>query len=172
MINNLKLKEKKILVIGSPGSGKSYFSRQLSMITGIPVYHLDLYYWHEGWVSTPRDEFDKIITDIMKNDEWIIDGNYQRTLEMRLKNANLVFFLDLPTRVCIKAEKERRGLARPDFPSFLNEGEDPEFVKYIKEFPKNNKGIILEAFNKYPNVKVITIKSRKQMDKYLKILGD
>ena len=51
--------EKKILVIGSPGSGKSYFSKQLSKILNIPVYHLDLIYWHENWVSMPKEEFEK-----------------------------------------------------------------------------------------------------------------
>ncbi len=172
MTKNDVLKEKKILVIGSPGSGKSYFSRQLSIITGIKAYHLDLYYWHEGWISTPHEEFDQIINDIMQKDEWIIDGNYQRTLEMRLAKCEVVFFLDLPTRVCIKAERKRRGVVRSDFPSFLNEGEDPKFVKYIKEFPKLNKPDILEALSKHNNIKVITIKSRRHMNKYLKILGN
>lgn len=158
--------EKKILVIGSPGSGKSYFSKQLAKITSIPVFHLDLLYWNENWVPTPAPEFDLKLKEIMEQSEWIIDGNFQRTLEMRLKEANLVYFLDLPVEVCVKAEKERRGIPRSDFPSFLNEGEDPEFVDYIREFPQKNKPIILELIKK-SNVKVITIKSREEMDKYL-----
>lgn len=161
--------EKKILVIGSPGSGKSYFSKQLSKITSIPVFHLDLLYWNENWVPTPAPEFDSKLKEIMEQSEWIIDGNFQRTLEMRLKEANLVYFLDLPVEVCVKAEKERRGIPRSDFPSFLNEGEDPEFVNYIREFPQKNKPIILELIKK-SNVKVITIKSREEMDKYLEDL--
>lgn len=161
--------ENKILVIGSPGSGKSYFSKQLSKITSIPVFHLDLLYWNENWVPTPAPEFDSKLKEIMEQSEWIIDGNFQRTLEMRLKEANLVYFLDLPVEVCVKAEKERRGIPRSDFPSFLNEGEDPEFVNYIREFPQKNKPIILELIKK-SNVKVITIKSREEMDKYLEDL--
>lgn len=161
--------EKKILVIGSPGSGKSYFSKQLSKITSIPVFHLDLLYWNENWVPTPAPKFDLKLKEIMEQSEWIIDGNFQRTLEMRLKEANLVYFLDLPVEVCVKAEKERRGIPRSDFPSFLNEGEDPEFVNYIREFPQKNKPIILELIKK-SNVKVITIKSREEMDKYLEDL--
>ena len=161
--------EKKILVIGSPGSGKSYFSKQLSKITSIPVFHLDLLYWNENWVPTPAPEFDSKLKEIMEQSEWIIDGNFQRTLEMRLKEANLVYFLDLPVEVCVKAEKERRGIPRSDFPSFLNEGEDPEFVNYIREFPQKNKPMILELIKK-SNVKVITIKSREEMDKYLEDL--
>lgn len=160
----------KILVIGSPGSGKSYFSKKLSKILNIPVYHLDLIYWHENWVSMPKEEFEKKQKEIMEQDNWIIDGNYQRTLEMRLKNSNKVFFLDLPVSTCVKAEKARRGIPRSDFPSFLNEGEDPEFVRYIKEFPKINKPIILELLKKHENLEIIVLKNRRQMNKYLKDL--
>ena len=163
--------KKKILVIGSPGSGKSYFSKELSRITNIPVYHLDLFYWNENWVSTPKDIFDLKQKEIMSNDSWIIDGNYQRTLQMRLEQAELVFFLDLPVDICVKAEQERRGIPRSDFPSYLNEGEDPEFVTYIKEFPigrqkivtfvmKNNQikdvlGMLLEDLKKKHQIYVI-----------------
>ena len=160
----------KILVIGSPGSGKSYFSKKLSKILNIPVYHLDLIYWHENWVSMPKEEFEKKQNEIMEQDNWIIDGNYQRTLEIRLKNANKVFFLDLPVSTCVKAEKARRGIPRSDFPSFLNEGEDPGFVRYIKEFPKINKPIILEMLNKYKNLEKIIFRSRKEINNYLKSL--
>ena len=115
--------KKKILVIGSPGSGKSYFSKELSRITNIPVYHLDLIYWNENWVPTPKEIFDQKQKEIMQGDSWIMDGNYKRTFEMRLEHAEVVYFLDLPSRVCVKAEKARRGIPRSDFPSYLNEGE-------------------------------------------------
>lgn len=37
---------RKVIVIGSPGAGKSTFSRQLHRLTGLPLYHLDLL-WHK-----------------------------------------------------------------------------------------------------------------------------
>ena len=162
--------ENKILVIGSPGSGKSYFSKKLSKLTNIPVYHMDLLYWHENWVSTPRDEFDKIINEILNKDEWILDGNYNRTLENRVKFAQIVYFLDLDPEICLIAEKERRNKKRDDFPSFLNEGEDPSFVQYIKDFPIINKPLILEILKKYPHVKLIIFKTREEINEFLKSL--
>lgn len=167
MNEELKIDGKKILVIGSPGSGKSYFSKKLSLKTNIPVYHLDMYYWREGWVSTPHDEFDKLLNEIMSNEEWIVDGNYQRTLEHRVSQAEVVFFLDLPVDICLIAEQKRRNQKRDDFPSFLTEGEDPEFIEYIKNFPTKDKIEILNILAKYPNVKVYQIKSREEMEKYL-----
>jgi len=162
--------ENKILVIGSPGSGKSYFSRKLSKIINIPVYHMDLLYWHENWVSTPHDEFDKIIAKILDGDSWILDGNYNRTLEKRIQKAQLVYFLDLDVDVCLQAEKKRRNKKREDFPSFLVEGEDPEFEQYIKDFPLVNKPIILEIIKKYPSIKLIIFKTRDEINNYLKSL--
>lgn len=167
MDKELKIGGKKILVIGSPGSGKSYFSKQLSLKIKIPVYHLDMYYWREGWISAPQEEFDQIINDIMSNDEWIIDGNYQRTLEHRVSNADVVFFLDIPVEVCLDAEKERRNQKRDDFPSFLIEGEDPEFLEYIKNFPTKDKVEILNILAKYPRVNFYQIHSREEMTYFL-----
>ena len=42
---------KRIIVIGSPGSGKSTLSRNLSEITGIPLIHLDKEFWNYDWVK-------------------------------------------------------------------------------------------------------------------------
>lgn len=39
---------KRILVIGSPGSGKSTFSRKLAEVTKIPLVHLDKEFWNYG----------------------------------------------------------------------------------------------------------------------------
>lgn len=92
---------KKILVIGCPGSGKSYFTRELSNKTGIKRYYLDCIYWQENWVSLPKSDFIKEIDKIMATDEWIIDGNYQSTLEYRIEKANTIYFLDIPEEVCV-----------------------------------------------------------------------
>ena len=36
----------KVIVIGCPGSGKSYFSKVLHNVTGLPLYHLDNIFWN------------------------------------------------------------------------------------------------------------------------------
>ena len=35
---------KKIIIIGSPGAGKSIFSKKLKDVTNFPLYHLDMLY--------------------------------------------------------------------------------------------------------------------------------
>ena len=43
-----------------------------------------------------KEEFDKKLTEIMRTESWIIDGNYGRTIEMRMKYCDTVFLLDYP----------------------------------------------------------------------------
>ena len=78
---------KKVVVIGSGGSGKSTFSRQLGEVTGLPVVHLDKLYWHAGWVKTPAPVWQSIVQRELAKTKWIMDGNFGGTRAMRLAEA-------------------------------------------------------------------------------------
>lgn len=83
---------KKIIVIGPGGSGKSYFSKELSKILDIPVYHLDNIFWNKDKTHISREEFDLKLNEILK-ESFIIDGDYSRTYEIRMKNSDTIFSL-------------------------------------------------------------------------------
>lgn len=70
------------MVIGCPGAGKSTFARKLRDITGLPLYYLDMLWHKPDKTNISREEFDRKLSVILEKDKWIIDGNYQRTLEM------------------------------------------------------------------------------------------
>ena len=97
---------KKVIVIGCPGSGKTTFAEKLQNFTGLPLYYLDAIWHKPDKTHIPREEFDERITEIFKTSEWIIDGNYGRTIEMRMKECDTVFLFDLPTEVCIQGATE------------------------------------------------------------------
>lgn len=78
---------KKVILIGSPGAGKSTFGRRLRDITGLPLYYLDQLWHRPDKTTVSREEFDRRLREILLNDQWILDGNYQRTLEVRLKEV-------------------------------------------------------------------------------------
>ena len=88
----------KIIIIGSPGSGKSTFARKLSSAAGIPLYYLDMLWHKPDGTNISRETFDANLNEIIQKDTWIIDGNYQRTLETRLKECDTVFLLDFPVQ--------------------------------------------------------------------------
>ena len=106
---------KKVIVIGSPGAGKSTFSRKLRAVTGLPLYHLDMIWHKPDRTNISREELVQEQKKIMENQSWIIDGNYLSTMELRLENCDTIFLLDYPLEVCLAGAKARIGL----FTSFL-----------------------------------------------------
>jgi adenylate kinase family enzyme len=91
---------RRVVVTGIAGAGKSTFSRALSAKTGLPVIHLDLHFWQPGWVEPTADEWREEQLKLITRDEWILDGNYHATLDLRLEHADTAVFLDTSWRVC------------------------------------------------------------------------
>lgn len=87
---------KRILIVGCSGAGKSTLSVKLSDMLDLPVVHLDALFWNEGWMPTPKTEFREKLQQALEEPEWIIDGNFNSTMEMRATYADLVIFLDFP----------------------------------------------------------------------------
>ena len=109
-------KMERILIIGCPGAGKSTFARRLRNLTGLPLYYLDRIFHRADRTTVTQEEFDAALQQILKTDRWIIDGNYLRTLEMRLKECDTVFFLDYPQELCLEGAASRVGTVREDMP--------------------------------------------------------
>ena len=158
---------KRVIVIGSPGAGKSTFARKLRDKTGLPLYHLDNIWHRSDRTTISREEFDERLNAILANDSWIIDGNYSRTLELRLKNCDTVFLLDYPLEVCLAGVNERIGKAREDCPWIEHEF-DEEFRQFIMEFPETRLPNIYRLLNQYEQGREIHIfRSRDEADEYL-----
>ena len=158
---------KKIIVIGCPGSGKTTFAEKLHKCTDLPLYHLDAIWHKPDKTHIPREEFDKRISEIFATDKWIIDGNYKRTIEMRLRECDTVFLFDLPTDICLKGATERIGKGRYDLP-WIETELDPEFRHFIEDFPTDTLPYIYKLLEEYKkDKKIIIFHSRKQADDFI-----
>ena len=157
----------KIIVIGCPGAGKSYFSKQLSKILNIPLYHLDMIWHNSDKTNISKEEFKNKVDAIIQNDCWIIDGNYQSTLEQRFIACDTIFLLDFPLDICLNGALSRIGKKRDDLP-WIEEEADEEFIEYIKSFPNEQLPYIYELLDKYSDKNIIIFKSRNQMQEYIK----
>ena len=167
MANNMRDMQK-VIIIGSPGAGKSTFARKLGDVTGIHLYHLDMLWHNVDKSHVSREVFDARLDEIFKQDEWIIDGNYGRTLERRLIECDTVFFMDYPLEVCLSGIESRIGKKREDMPWTETEF-DEEFKQWVIDFPKEQLPRIYELIEKYSEGReIIIFKSRSDADDYLR----
>lgn len=161
---------KKIIVIGCPGSGKTTFAIKLSEITRLPVYHLDAIWHKPDKTHIPREKFDLVQEEIFATEAWIIDGNYRRTVETRIRACDTVILFDLPTKVCLDGAMARIGKARADMP-WIECQLDPQLKEEIERFAEKVLPEIYEILERYKNdKKIIIFKSRDEADGFLKML--
>jgi energy-coupling factor transporter ATP-binding protein EcfA2 len=116
------MKMNRIAIIGSSGAGKSTLARDLGSILHIQVIHLDPYFWKPDWEERPKEERVSILHDLVRGAQWIIEGTYFTTSDMRLKEADTIIFLDMPLRLCFQRVIQRYmsyrkyRQPRPDLP--------------------------------------------------------
>lgn len=160
----------KILIIGCPGSGKSTFARSLRDVTGLPLYYLDMIYHNPDRTTVSREVFDERLNKILNTDRWIIDGNYNRTLKMRIKKCDTVFLLDLPLEICLRGVESRIGSTREDMP-WVEREFDEEFREWIIGFAEDKLPYIYKILKRYRRKRrIIVFKSRADVDNYISTL--
>lgn len=162
---------KRVMVVGSPGSGKSTFSRKLAEITALPLIHLDKEFWNDGWIETPKEEWVKKQKGILEGVEWIVDGNYGGTMDIRLEKADTVICFKLSRAVCLLSYFKRVitniHKVRPDMPEGCPEKFDFEFMKYIWNFPKKSGQRNINRIEKNKDKQIIVFKNRRQANKFI-----
>jgi adenylate kinase family enzyme len=161
------LDRKRIMVIGSGGAGKSTFARELAGVTGLPLIHLDQYFWHPGWIPTPPDEWLERVRQLSSGDAWIIDGNYGGSLSPRVQRCDAIVFFDLPRLTCVGGVLQRwlrhRFRPRADLPEGCPEKIDREFLRWVWDYPRDSRPRIAAALQEAgPDVEVVTLARRAQ----------
>lgn len=161
---------KKVIVIGCPGSGKTFFAEKLNKKTGLPLFYLDAIWHKPDRTHISREEYDMRLADILRQEAWIIDGNYSRTVETRLRACDTVFLFDLPTEVCLQGAISRLGKERYDVP-WVDKELDPKFQKEIERFSETVLPGIYTLLEKYKDGReIVVFKSREKADEFLNAL--
>ena len=161
----------RISIIGGSGSGKTTLTNILSEKLNIPAVHLDGINYNSNWVQKDKNERDEIISSKTKEEKWIIDGNYNKTLKERLDSAELIIWLDYSTftnlrgvlkRICKNYNKEREEIPG------CKERIDFTFLKYVVTYNKKKRPKILELLKAIPDEKILIFKKQKDLNKWLK----
>ena len=111
------LKWERINVVGTSGSGKSTFARQLARLLQLPYCEMDALFWKPGWKQDSDAEFFRKVEEVCSQPRWVLDGNYTRSLPIKWKSVQLVVWLDapfLPTVLRVTARTVRRAFTREE----------------------------------------------------------
>ncbi|MDC0886920.1 topology modulation protein [Altererythrobacter sp.] len=123
------------MVIGPCGAGKSTAATRVAALLDLPLFHLDRFHWHPGWVEGDKAELRAALEPVVSQEKWIIDGNYGSTMKRRLERADTILYLDYSTLLCLFRAVKRvwryRGRTRPDMTEGCPERFDYEFFRYI-----------------------------------------
>jgi adenylate kinase family enzyme len=163
---------RKVLVIGPGGAGKSTLARQLGVLLRIEVIHLDKFYWHPGWVETPKSEWPKTIEELVRRDAWIMDGNYSGTLDIRFKACDTLIFLDMNRMLCLWRVLKRammyRNRSRPDMAEGCPEMLSPEFILWIWNYRRETRPQIVRMLESNPEEKkIVWLRSPSEVKRFL-----
>ena len=163
----------KIILVGSGGSGKSWMAKRIAEITGYSLFHLDKELWQPGWVMPPKEEKITKQQEMMNREQWIIEGNYNSTMELRFSAADLIIYLDINRIVCIWRAMKRTGKKRSDLPDYLEESkaftkEAFKFYKWIWTYPKTGRKTIMDLHEKYSDKAFLHIRKRREVKKLLR----
>ena len=91
---------KRVAVFGNAGGGKSKLARALAELTGLPLYVVDMMQFNPGGAIVPQHEFLQAHADLLRRDEWIIDGFGNVALAWeRFAAADTLIYVDLPLSI-------------------------------------------------------------------------
>ncbi|GAA0430111.1 DNA topology modulation protein [Virgibacillus salarius] len=164
----------KVMIIGNGGSGKSTLAKQLGAMLEIPVYHMDALFWKPGWTPIDRDTLIRETKKIMGQDKWIIDGNYNATMEIRMQQADTIIFLHYRTIHClygiVKRRIQYRNRTRSDMGKGCPEKLDWEFFNWVRTFNKKKAPTIYHKLSKYQDKHILIFKRRKDLNHFVHTL--
>lgn len=147
--------ENRFLIIGCPGAGKSTFAKQLGRKTGIPVFHLDDYWFRKDGSNVSVRDFIRQVSPIIDKERWIIDGTYLRTIDKRIRACDTVFFFDIPEEECLRGIENREDCS-------------DELRQYVKNYNEEKRPEILDYLKRYSNKRIVVFHSREEAEEFLK----
>ncbi len=90
---------RRIMVLGTTGSGKTTVAARLAQHLGVPHVELDALIHGPNWVDAPTEVFRDRTAEATAGDGWVVDGNYSAVRDLIWPRAETAIWLDYPMHV-------------------------------------------------------------------------
>lgn len=168
----------RVMIVGQPGSGKSWLAQALGRQTGLPVVHIDTIHWQPGWVERSLHEKTRLCREVEAGERWIFEGGHSATWENRIARADLLIWIDRSSalrfwRVTLRALRHR-GRSRRDLPEDCPEQlvKLPEFYRFMWTTRASSRSKMKRLAATAPaGCRVVHLRSNRQTRRFLATLG-
>ncbi len=170
----------RINVVGCSGSGKSTFSKNLSELLSIDYIEIDALHWKDNWQESSDEELFLKLKVALDQEQWVLDGNYTRTIPIKWEKVDTVIWLDYSfgrtfwqslkraiTRITSQKQiwanlNNRETVARTFF------SKDSILLWMVRNYGANRKKLLLIRKNPdYQHINFIRFRNPKQSQDFL-----
>ncbi|MBA0203577.1 shikimate kinase [Pectobacterium aroidearum] len=170
----------RVNIIGTSGSGKSTLARRLSEKLAIPYIEMDALFWLKDWQERTDTDFFQRLESALEPESWVLDGNYNRTRDIKWRNVDVVVWVDYGftrtlfqaiRRACARAwHKEELWIGTGNKESFLRSffSRKSIILWTIKTYSRNRKRYLADlADPRYQHIHFITLRSPRECETFL-----
>lgn len=165
--------DNKFWIIGPPGAGKSWLSKNICMRNGCKHVELDNIYWLKAWSRRSKKEFRDIVEETLNSESWVVDGYYNQVNDLILVHEPTVVLLKnniivLLIRVLLRSLTRilfRKKVCGNNYETIYFAFSKEGIIKYTVEQYKFFKNMTIEGYGN-----IFIIESKRAMKKFLKYL--
>lgn len=163
-------------IVGTSGSGKSTFGRNLAKRLELPYIEMDRLFWKPNWTESSDDEFFAKLRTTTREEGWILDGNYSRTTSIKWSRTEVVIWIDMPfatTTYQVTKRALQRSLSRAELWPGTGNRESLKKAFFSRDsiiwwsvshyFPVKRKYEAVMNSTEYPNLAFLRLSSPKQI---------
>jgi adenylate kinase family enzyme len=159
---------RRVLVIGSPGAGKTTLAARLAARFSLPVHYLDLHHWMPGWRYRDAADARERMRALAATPAWVMDGNFAETFDLRMPRADSLIWLDYPRATCIRRILRRTvrdyGKQKPDLPEGCPEAFDLAVLRFAWRFPAESRPQIFAAIARHGgHLNIVTLNNDRDV---------
>ena len=85
---------KRIVIVGTTGSGKTTLARTLAQQLKSPHVEVDSIHWLPDWKERPHEETRALLAQHLAQPRWVVDGNYSFVRDLIWGQADTLIWLD------------------------------------------------------------------------------